>query len=211
MTLQVIGAGMGRTGTNSLKLALERLLGAPCYHMREVFTHPEHVPVWHAAVRGEPVDWDALFEGYAATVDWPAAAFWPELVRAYPDALVLLSVRDTADAWWRSADATIFQGLRREPPADAGPAEWHAMVRELLAHRFTPDLDDAAAAMAAYEQGNAAVRAGVPAERLVEWRTGEGWEPLCAALGLPVPDEPFPHTNTTAEFQAMLRDRPPTV
>ena len=87
MTLRVVGAGLGRTGTMSLKLALERLLGAPCYHMAEVFVHPEHVAVWHAAARGEPVDWHALFAGYAAAVDWPVGSFWPEVSAAFPDAL----------------------------------------------------------------------------------------------------------------------------
>src|SRR5690242_16311928 len=94
MTLRVVGAGLGRTGTHSLKLALEQLLGAPCYHMAEVFEHPEHVPLWDQATRGEMPDWDALFDGYGAAVDWPMAAFWREIGEAYPDALILLSVRD---------------------------------------------------------------------------------------------------------------------
>src|SRR5690348_10458482 len=106
MSLRVIGAGCGRTGTMSLKLALERLLGAPCYHMVEVFAHPEHVPDWHAAALGNMPDWNALFAGYAAAVDWPASAFWPELSAAFPDALVVLSVRD-AQSWWQSAHETI--------------------------------------------------------------------------------------------------------
>jgi hypothetical protein len=210
MTLRLVGAGVGRTGTHSLKLAVETLLGAPCYHMREVFEHPDHVTCWRAAADGEPVDWDAVFAGYAATVDWPGAAVWQEIAAAYPDAIVLLSVRDSAETWWRSADATIFQGLRREPPPDSDLAPWHAMVRELLAGRFTPHLDDELAAKAAYERHNAEVRAGVPRDRLVEWQPGDGWAPLCAALGVPVPDVPFPHVNTTAEFQEMMRSRPPT-
>src|SRR5438132_13248585 len=114
VTVRIVGAGLGRTGTMSLKIALERLLGAPCYHMIEVFEHPEHVPVWHAAVRGEPVDWDALFAGYVAAVDWPVAAFWREISAANPDAVVLLSVRDAA-AWWQSADQTNREASRREP------------------------------------------------------------------------------------------------
>src|SRR5262245_3217336 len=102
MSLRVVGAGLGRTGTMSLKIALERLLGAPCYHMIEVFQHPEHVAFWHEAALGRMPDWDQLFAGYAAAVDWPSAAFWPELMEAYPDALVVLSVRDT-QSWWQSA------------------------------------------------------------------------------------------------------------
>src|SRR5512139_2619631 len=106
MGLRIVGAGLGRTGTLSLKLALEKLLGAPCYHMLEVFAHPEHIAVWHTAAQGRPTDWPALFRGYAATVDWPGASFYRELMDAYPDAIVLLSTRDP-DSWWRSASATI--------------------------------------------------------------------------------------------------------
>lgn len=206
MTLRVVGAGVGRTGTRSLATALEFLLDAPCYHMTEVFAHPEHVPVWLAATRGEPVDWKALFSGYAAAVDWPAAAFWPELHETFPDALVLLSVRDP-EAWWRSADETIFPVVRREPPADpAFMVEWHAMIRELLGARFTSVLGESNAAIAAFERHNALVRRTVPAERLLEWRPGDGWEPLCSALGLPVPDAPFPHVNTREEWRARDAD-----
>lgn len=133
MSLRVIGADVGRTGTMSLKLALERLLGAPCYHMREVFAHPEHVPVWRDAAQGRMPDWPALFEGYAAAVDWPAAAFWPEISRAFPDALVLLSLRDPG-SWWQSAGDTIFPVSRR------ASGEWREMVDSLFASRFTAAL-----------------------------------------------------------------------
>ncbi len=196
MTLRVVGAGLGRTGTMSLKLALERLLGGPCYHMAEVFTHPQHVPLWTAAARGEMPDWPALFDGYRAAVDWPVAAFWPEVSAAFPDALVLLSVRDP-QSWWESASQTIFPAIARQPP---GP--WRDMVDALFAARFTTALDDPAACMAELERHNARVRAAVPARRLLEWRAGDGWAPLCAALGVPVPDEPFPRTNTKDEFLA---------
>lgn len=196
--LRVVGAGVGRTGTLSLKVALERLLGAPCYHMMEVFGHPDHVPLWRDAARGRMPDWKALMHGYAAAVDWPASAFWPELASAFPDALVLLSVRD-ADAWWRSANGTIF------PATERSPSElWRSMVDEMFASRFTPAIRDRDASIAAFERHNARVRAEVPARRLLEWRPGDGWEPICRALGLPIPAEPFPHTNTTAEFNARL-------
>ena len=200
MTLRVVGAGLGRTATHSLQLALQQLLGDPCYHMIEVFEHPKHVPVWHAAVRGEPVDWDALFSGYVAAVDWPVAAFWSEISAANPDAVVLLSVRDAA-AWWQSADQTIWEASRREPPPEL--AGWHEMVIDMLNLRFTPQWDDEQGAKAAYERHNADVRASVASDRLVEWRPSDGWAPICAALDLPVPDEPFPHVNSTADFRAM--------
>ena len=198
MGLQVVGAGLGRTGTNSLKLALERLLNGPCYHMLEVFGHPEHVPAWVAATTSEMPDWEALFGGYRAAVDWPAAAFWPELMEAFPDALVLLSVRD-ADAWWKSVHATIFSAPLRAGLADSPLG---AMIGPLLAHRFTSALDDREACISAYERHNAEVRRRVPASRLLEWRPEQGWAPLCSALGVPIPSEPFPRVNTTEDFLA---------
>jgi len=198
--LRVIGAGVGRTGTTSLKAALERLLGAPCYHMLEVFQHRDHVPHWHAAARGRMPEWRELLAGYAAAVDWPASAFWPELCEAFPDALVVLSLRDP-QAWWESADETIFPTIR-EPAREPGwYAEWQAMVHAMLGSRFGA-IDDAASAMAAFERHNARVRELAPPERLLEWRAADGWEPLCAALDLPVPDEPFPRVNTRDEWRA---------
>jgi hypothetical protein len=196
--LRIIGAGLGRTGTASLQLALQQLLDGRCYHMIEVFTHPEHVSMWHAAVRDEPVDWDALFEEYNAAVDWPVCSFWRPLMERYPDALVLLSSRSSAEVWWKSASDTIFEAFRRE---GFGAEEWRAMVTDLFALHWSP-LDDKNAAMAAYERHNAEVRAGVPADRLIDWQPGDGWEPICAALGVAVPDDPFPHANSTEEFRS---------
>jgi hypothetical protein len=207
MTLRVVGAGLGRTGTNSLKLALERLVGEPCYHMYEVMRHPHHVPMWAAAARGEPVDWHALFADFGATVDWPSATFWRELADAYPDAVVLLSTRRSAAEWWRSADDTIFMHLRE--PTMPGMEEWRAMVDVAIVERFPGVPDDADAAMASYEAHNAAVRTAVPADRLLDWQPGDGWGPICAALGVPVPDEPFPHVNTTDDFRKMMTGRQP--
>lgn len=194
MSVRVIGAGLGRTGTNSLKLALERLLGEPCYHMFECFERPEHMPVWTAAARGELPEWDRLLSGYGAAIDFPPAAFWPELMEAYPDALILLSVRETDD-WWRSASRTIFPTVLGMAP---GPLR--EMIDALWASRFTLAIEDEKATKAAFEKFNDAVRARVRPERLLEWRPGDGWEPICAALALPVPSEPFPHVNTTEEF-----------
>lgn len=220
MTLRVIGAGLGRTGTTSLKLALERLLGGPCYHMIEVFRHPEHVPLWHAAARDEPVDWEALFRDYRAAVDWPAAAFWGRLARHHPEALVVLSLRDP-DRWWESADATIFPAVRGEAPRSVkrpqaaatlpGPdasfwPDWHAMVEAVFAATFAGDPRDRASSIAAFEAHVARVRRDCPRERLLEWRAEEGWEPLCAALGLPVPDEPFPRANTREDWKSLAPD-----
>ncbi len=205
MTVEVVGAGLGRTGTNSLKAALEQLLGGPCYHMMVVSDRPQDVDVWWDAVRGEMPDWGTFPEGYVALVDWPSSAFWRELAAAHPDALVLLSVRASAEAWWRSVERTLLPTMLQTVPADRpGLARQRKMVRELIETTFTPDMTDPASAMAAYERHNAAVRAEVSPERLLEWQPGDGWEPICAALQRPVPSEPFPHTNTTADFRAMV-------
>jgi hypothetical protein len=199
--VRVVGAGLGRTGTNSLKLALEQLLAAPCYHMIEVNRRPQDAQVWLDAVRGDPHDLDGLLAGYAATVDWPGATLWRYLAARYPDAVVLLSLRDDAATWLRSARATIMPS---EPPDWYEDAEW-ATLRDLDEAMFAaldPNWRDDAAAMAAYDRHVAAVRREVAPVRLVEWRPGDGWEPLCTALDIPTPAEPFPHVNSTPEFLA---------
>lgn len=206
MTLRVIGAGIGRTGTLSLKQALERLLGEPCYHMEEVMTDPVvRIPLWRAAVRGELDDWEQIMGGYAAAVDWPAGSFYPELMAAYPDALVLLSTRADAEVWWRSANATIIATCVKlaavaETEPDGVEGQFSAMISELMSARFVAEWTEHDAAVAAYDAHNARVRATVPAARLLEWQPGDGWGPLCKALDLPIPDEPFPHVNSTEEF-----------
>ena len=200
MTLRIVGAGLGRTGTNSLKVALETLLGEPCYHMIEVFGHPEHIPIWTAAATGDLPDWDALFDGYVAAVDWPVASFWREVSAAYPDALVLLSTRSDGEAWWRSASRTIF--AIHDAPA-APPEPFLRMWDAIASHRFTSRYQEREPAIEAYQRHNAEVRSEIPPDRLLEWQPGDGWEPLCERLGVPVPDEPFPHTNTTEDFRAM--------
>jgi hypothetical protein len=200
MALRVIGAGLGRTGTFSLKLALEKLLDGPCYHMAEVFEHPEHVPMWHDAALAKPVDWEKLFEGYVAAVDWPVGSYWKEVSAVYPDALILLSTRD-AEKWWSSASETIFQSI----PHIGDPA-WLDMVTAMMSNRFTGDLQDKEACIAAYHRHNEDARKTAPA-RFLEWQANDGWEPICKALGLPIPEEPFPHANTKEEFQARIKAR----
>ncbi len=202
MTLRVVGSGLGRTGTKSMKEALEILLGAPCYHMVECFEHPDHPSQWLDAIKGRPVDWDALYDGYAATVDWPSAACWKELADVYPEALILHSERP-ADEWFASADRTILEGFKkpRDEWDEPGTNPWWDMAIAMLEDRFTPDFLDRDAAMAAVDAWNADVRATADPDRLLIWQTGAGWEPICEALDLPIPDQPFPHTNTTAEFR----------
>ncbi len=206
--LAVIGAGFGRTGTLSLKQALERLGFDACYHMAEVATHPEHADLWLRAWRGEDV-WDTLFAGYRAAVDWPAAAFWPRLVERYPDAKVLLSLRDS-ESWFKSASSTIFQSMehaRRSP--DERLRTRLKMANEIIREgTFGGRLMDRDHAIAIYEANVAKVRAEVPADRLIEFRASDGWTGLCEPLGLPAPDEPYPWVNTSEEFLDRWRNRP---
>ncbi|MGH2686718.1 MAG: sulfotransferase family protein [Actinomycetota bacterium] len=198
MTLRIVGAGLGRTGTHSLKSALETLLGGPCYHMLEVFGHPEHIPLWRDAATGDLPDWDRLFDGYVAAVDWPVASFWREVSAAYPDAIILLSTRSDGETWWRSASQTIFAVTEQ-----VGDAPFRDMWDSIASNKFTPQFREREPAIEAYQRHNDEVRREAPADRLVEWQPGDGWEPLAEALGVPVPDEPFPHTNTTEDFRKM--------
>jgi hypothetical protein len=198
--LRVVGAGLPRTATRSLKDALELLLGGRCYHMAEVFQHLEDVPTWRAATRGDELDWHSFPPDSVAAVDWPASAFWRELADANPEAVIVLSTRQSAAQWWESADETIFPVLRK--PVEPEHEEWRDMVHELLAREIGPDWDDAGRAQAFYERHNELVRREAPADRLLEWRAAEGWEPLCRALDLPVPDTPFPRVNTREEWLA---------
>ncbi len=197
--LQVVGAGVGRTGTHSLKNALEQLLGGTCHHMIEVFTRPDEIPAWIDAAQGRAVDWTAMMAGYTAQVDWPGASFWPELAAANPDALVLLSVRDP-DAWYTSCSNTIFAGI---PALIEQGDGWMTALVDMMGVRFSDQFGDRDAMIAAFEKHNDEVRAAIPADRLLEWTAADGWEPICARLGLPMPNEPFPKVNTTDEFRAM--------
>lgn len=197
--LRVVGAGLGRTATMSLKTALEQLLGGRCYHMLEV-SEPDQIDTWRGVAEGETELLEQIMDGYTATVDWPAASFWQELAEANPHAPILLSTRRSAEEWWRSASRTIFLRVGQDDISQRFKDMWAA----LAANRFTADWQDADAAMAAYERHNAEVRAQAPAGRLVEWQPGDGWAPICAALGVPEPATPFPQSNSTGEFRGRV-------
>ena len=207
MALAVIGAGWGRTGTFSLKLALERLGFGPCYHMLEVFGRPDDIPVWERATDGEAVDWDALFDGYRSAGDWPACAFWRELAAYYPGAKVILTERDAA-GWYRSAMDTILPAVLAPPPEGnpVGAAQMRMAVRLVVERELGGRIEDREEVMRRFALHNAAVRQGLPAERLLVYRCEQGWEPLCRFLGVPMPDEPFPRTNSTDEFRQHAKE-----
>jgi hypothetical protein len=198
MSLSVIGAGWGRTGTMSLKLALEALGLGPCHHMVEVIMTPGQAELWTGAFNGEEVDWDQLLAGYRSAVDWPSAAFWAELAERYPEAKVVLTVRDP-DQWFDSTQATIFH---EDPAGPNPPPAFAAMLAAMMRKGLGAAKNDRAAATAAFAAHAEAVRAAIPSERLLVWEVGDGWGPLCAFLGCAVPDAPFPKANTKEEFVA---------
>lgn len=202
MTLRVIGAGLPRTGTNSQKLALEQLLGGRCYHFFEMFQSPTDARAWVAALDGDLSPVNQLLAGCPAAVDWPASYFWRELLEANPDASVLLSYRDSPETWWKSINSTVLPLIRMGNDIPGGDGSVPRMTSTMAKTTFGEDLDDAQAAMAAYERIIAEVRAEVPADKVIEWQPADGWGPICAGLGIPVPDEPFPQTNTAEQFQA---------
>jgi hypothetical protein len=207
MPLKVVGAGFGRTGTLSLKSALERLGVGPCYHMMEVFPRPEHVAMWHRLAFGHPIDWDELFRGFHATVDWPSARWWREIAAHFPDAKVLLSLRDP-EAWYKSMSDTIAQPLREPAPDDAPEIVrlQSEMVRKaILLETFDNRFEDKAHAIDVFERHNQEVRDTIDPARLLTFDVREGWEPLCRFLDVAIPDEPFPRLNDTATTQAMIR------
>ena len=202
MALKVIGSGLGRTGTMSTKLALQQILG-PCHHMMEVFTHPESIPLWVEAGRGNP-DWDAIFRDYVAMVDHPGCAYFEQLMHHYPDAKVLHTVRDP-DKWFDSTQATIFNPDRPAPPEGT---PMRTFFDQLYAW-YGGDMHDRGFMTDFFRRHTERVVASVPPERLLVFDVKDGWDPLCAFLGVPVPETPYPRENTTEQFQARSAEGPP--
>jgi hypothetical protein len=206
MTLKVIGAGFGRTGTLSLKSALDELGLGPCYHMVETHAHPEHDAMWLALAKGEISDCRPMLNGYASTVDWPTAYFWKDLAAANPDAKIILTLRDP-EAWYRSAAATIFarmlefEALRSDPAAvDLARRRHMEMVNTIVVEMTFGGSLEKAHAIQVFNAHNEEVRRSVPSEKLLVYESGEGWGPLCDFLRLPVPMTPYPKVNTTDDF-----------
>ena len=201
MTLAVLGLGFGRTGTLSLKLALETLGIAPCYHMVEVMRNPAHARAWTDAQRGELAPVRALLAGYAGAVDWPVSAFWREMLDAFPGVRVVLTVRDSAQ-WYASFRETIAESAAGlSPPHDSSLRVLYDLTRDLILNGvFAGRARDESYARSVYDAHNRDVAAAVPPERLLVFEAGAGWQPLCGFLEKPVPREPFPHLNTRSTF-----------
>lgn len=201
--MDVIGVGFGRTGTLSLKTALEQLGFGPCQHMVPLLDDPERAEMLAAAARGDAGSLDKAFDGCRSTVDWPGTYFWRELTARHPHAKVILTVRDPNE-WYDSMARTIYKvaEARRGGPPNPVMTMLDAVIWQgTFGHRF----GDRARTVEIFEQHNAAVRAEIAPERLLEFRVTEGWEPLCAFLGVPVPEQEFPRLNDTAAFAERAR------
>ena len=210
--MKVIGAGFGRTGTMSLKAALEELDVGPCYHMIEaLWGDTTRIAGWKTAAEGGQVDWQELLAGFESTVDWPGCTFYEQLMEVFPDAKVLLTVRDP-DAWYESVESSIYatllaaqkgelQGGSEQPPS----AEAFGMINALIWDgTFDGRFEDRGYAIEVFNRHIDEVKRKVPAERLVVHEIKDGWRPLAEMLGVPEPQTPFPRLNDKAAFREMV-------
>ncbi|MFC5183078.1 sulfotransferase family protein [Actinomadura harenae] len=217
--IEVIGAGLGRTGTYSLRTALEVLGFGPCHHMASLGEDPAVLQRWERLLDGGPERWEDLFAGFGSVVDWPACAYWEELADTFTGARVILTTRP-ADRWYDSVAQTIYKSCGPPPPNLDGLLmrledrldPWLRRRRRVARtviwdDTFQGRFTDREHAIATFHRHNRRVREHIAADRLLEFDVAEGWEPLCAFLGVPVPDEPFPHLNRAAAFQDGLARR----
>jgi hypothetical protein len=199
MPLSVIGAGLGRTGTASLKVALEKLGLGKCHHMSEVFGSPGQIALWSAAAEGKP-DWNAIFDGYGAAVDFPTAAFWREIAAFYPKAKVILSLRDP-EKWRESTQETILSP--QFAPAMLN-MPFGPVIKNVVWRFFDGEIHDRAHLISVFNRHTEEVRRTIPKDCLLVFEAKDGWGPLCAFLGKPVPDAPFPRVNSREEMKPMM-------
>jgi len=197
--MQVIGVGVGRTGTYSLKLAINELGFGPCHHMEEVLHNMSvQVPLWADVVAGNP-DWAKVYAGYSSAVDWPTACFFHELAAEFPSAKFVLTHR-SPERWANSFGATIYELLAGKDQAPPEMHDWLEMASNVISKSgFSPGLDREGLANA-FIAHNEAVKAAIPADQLLEFEVKDGWEPLCSFLEVPVPNGDFPRTNDRGEF-----------
>lgn len=215
MTLKVIGTGYPRTGTASLKLALEQLGFGPCHHMREIMMYPESAALWvEAAAAPDRADWNKVLAGYHATTDAPSCSFWRELIDFFPDARVIHSKRDP-EKWFESTQETVFSPQWVERTLSLPIREF---FEQAVYAEFGDNLHDRDFMLEQFKRHTDEVITAVPKERLLVFEAREGWEPLCEFLGVAVPDTPFPNVNTREEMAALSVSanagksaRPPTL
>lgn len=216
MPLKVIGAGEGRTGTVSLKLALEQLGFGPCYHMSDFVGTPSHWPAWERVFDNQPIDWDGIYKGYVAAVDTPSNAYYRELAAFYPQAKIILTVRDP-ESWYRSVMATVWSDAVQSALAASPLAGIIGKLTATVPERHfagslvdgkwrAPNREDGIAGFIRY---NETIKSVIPPERLLVYEVKEGWAPLCKFLNVPVPDTPFPRENSTEDFQRRMPPQRP--
>jgi len=208
--MKVIGVGFGRSGTMSLKQALGELGAGPCFHMIDLIQDPSKVGPWHAAVFEGEMDWDAMFDGFESTIDWPGCTLWRDLIDAFPEAKVLLNYRDF-DAFYRSLETTVY-ALRKaakegtlEPDASRPqpvPELWEIIDELIFARDLQGSIEDRERVREICEQRLEEIQSTVPADRLTVWKLGDGWGPLCEMLDVHEPEHEFPHLHEAAEFRA---------
>jgi hypothetical protein len=211
MPLEIIGTGMSRTGTKSTRTALEQLGYGPCHHMMELFANPAQVAIWTEVARCEPVDWEAVFDGYRAQVDFPGGRIWQQTLHACPDARVIHTERPE-DEWWASFSKTVLKvwvnhaRLTRNMPPHI--RDIFVALTPLYIDDTFGGVPDREMAITAYRRNNRLVRELVPADRLLVFMPSDGWGPLCGFLGVPVPDGLFPRSNGRDEFWNKFREEP---
>ncbi|WP_421917063.1 sulfotransferase family protein [Mesorhizobium sp.] len=218
MTLKVIGAGLGRTGTWSTFAALNRL-GFPCYHMQEVImikANKGHLDFWRKVANSPPgsqQDWEQVFANYTATVDNPGCCVWKELLAAYPDAKVLLTLHPRGPAAWYDSTVDTIYFTRNVWQFKIlewlTPLGWQFgdMANKLMWGRtLNGVMDDREKAISRYSAYIEEVRAAVPPDRLLVFKVTDGWAPLCRFLGVAEPDEPFPNINDRATFKKIIAE-----
>ena len=208
MALRIIGAGFGRTGTHSLKIALQRLGFSKCHHMKEVAASRHQVEAWHALSRGGQTDWDRLFEGFEASCDWPSSAYWEQLYHHFPDSVVILTARDD-ERWYESVSETIYAVSRGIPNWLTWMSPRIRMLKEMIRDTvwdgvFGGRFEDKVTAIGIYRENSERVRRVVAPDRLLVFEAKEGWEPLCRFLNVPVPASPYPHVNDAASVKRIL-------
>lgn len=199
MTLKIIGAGHGRTGTMSLKRGLEQL-GFPTYHMHELFVDPSRLLYWEQAAETGASDWRAALAGFTASLDYPACLYWRQLAKEFPEAKVILTVRDP-ERWYESVKATIYQASTPSVPSDKSDERIHAMARKVIWEGlFEGRFLERSFALEVFQRWNEEVKQEIPDDRLLVYQVGEGWNRLCEFLDLPIPDCEFPHKNSREDF-----------
>lgn len=199
MSLNLIGAGMGRTGTASLKIALEQLGLGRCYHMTEIMQNPQYIKYWVNAANGNP-DWDTIFDGFGATVDNPGCGFWKELASFYPEAKIILTTRD-AEKWFESTNETIhsleFAGFIKESP-------WGEMIQKTVFDTMDNRMQDKEYMISFFENRTQEIINTIAPDRLLVYQVKQGWGPLCEFLDIPVPSMDFPRVNSRDETKELL-------